>query len=105
MMKKNATSVEQPAVGMGVTISYHSDSSPGTIIQVLHNGRRLVIQEDKSIRTDSNGMSESQSYDYELDLNGTIHYASLRKDGTYRLLGGKTRIWLGSRRKYHDYSF
>jgi len=105
MMKKKLNTSEFPTVGMGATISYHSDCSPATVIQVLHNGRRLVLQEDKAIRTDTNGMSESQSYDYETDLNGSIHYASLRKDGTYRLLGGKTSIWLGSRRKYHDYSF
>jgi hypothetical protein len=104
-MKKNVIISELPVIGMGGTLLYHSDRSPITVIQVLHNGKRLVLQEDKATRTDSNGMSESQSYDYEIDPNGAIHYATLRKDGTYRLVGGKTRVSLGNRSKYYDYSF
>jgi hypothetical protein len=68
VMKKNATTVELPIVGMGATITYGSDHHPATVIKILSNGRRLILQEDKSIRTDNNGMSESQSYDYELIL-------------------------------------
>lgn len=94
-----------PTVGMGVTICLWSDRLPATIIKVLSDGKSLVLQEDKANRIDNNGMSECQEYNYELDPNGTIYYASLRKDSTYRLVKSKTKIVLGKREKFHDYSF
>lgn len=103
-MKKKST-ISEPHIGMGVTIQYYSDSAPGTIIQVTQNGNRIVIQEDKFTRVDSNGMSEVQSYTYEANLQGNIHIATKRKDGKYRLSGGKTLVYLGTRRRYYDYSF
>lgn len=97
--------MNQPEIGMGATICHWSDQTPGTVIQITHKGKRIVIQEDKAIRTDNNGMSDSQSYDYEPDANGTTYIATLRKDGNYRLATRKTLVSLGVRRKYHDYSF
>jgi hypothetical protein len=90
---------------MGATIHIGSDSHPATVIQVTNNGKNVVVQEDIATRTDSNGMSESQSYTYEPDPQGTIYTASLRKDGRYRITGGKMPISIGFRRKYYDYSF
>lgn len=104
-MKKNVTVSNLPTVGMGGTIYYHSDREPVTVIQVLHNGKRIVLQEDKSIRVDLNDPFENQEYTYQLDPEGAIHHASLRKDGTYRLVNQKTVVSLGARRKYYDYSF
>ena len=103
MKKKLNTS--EIMVGMGATICYYSDREPATLIQILHNGRRIVLRTDKSIRTDNNGMSEIQKYNYEPDPNGAIHIATLRKDGSYRLIGEKTLVDIGSRCKYYDYSF
>lgn len=95
-------------VGMGATINFHSDSKAATLIQISHRGNRIVLRQDKATRTDQNGVSESQSYNYEQDPDGTIYIATLRKDGRYRLVGasksGKT-ITLGVRREYYDYSF
>jgi hypothetical protein len=104
-MNSKKLNTELPAVGMGVTINYWSDRDPATVIQVLHNGRRLILQKDIAVRIDTNGMSECQDYDFFPDAEGSILHASLRKDGTYRLIGSQTTVHLGSRRKYHDYSF
>jgi len=104
-MKKKSTTSDIPMIGMGATIHIGSDSHPATVIQVTNNGKRVVVQEDNATRTDSNGMSESQSYTYEPDPNGAIYIATLRKDGRYRVTGGKMPISIGFRRKYYDYSF
>jgi hypothetical protein len=111
MKKKSTTSNKPivyyapPEVGMGATIQIGSDSIPATIIQVTRNNRRVVVQEDLATRTDNNGMSDSQQYTYQADPQGAIYIATLRKDGKYRLEGGKTPVTLGFRRKYYDYSF
>jgi hypothetical protein len=105
MKKKSTTSKEEITVGMGATIQIGSDSYPATVIQVTQNGKRIVLQEDTATRVDTNGMSESQDYTYQADPQGAIQIATLRKDGRYRLTGGKTPVSLGFRRKYYDYSF
>lgn len=94
-----------PTIGMGATIQYHSDRSPATIIEVSPSGKRIVIQEDSVTRTDNNGMSECQTYDYHRNPEGTIHIATLRKDGSFRLVGGKTLVSVGVRNRYYDFSF
>ena len=107
MKKKSNTSKPAtiPEVGMGATINYWSDRHPGTIIQVTRNYKRIVIQEDIATRIDNNGMSESQKYTYQPDPNGVIYIATLRKDGRYRITGGKTFVSIGYRDRYYDYSF
>ncbi len=104
-MKKKSTTSNMPTIGMGATIQVGSDSYPATVIQVTRNGKRVVVQEDIATRIDNNGMSESQEYTYQPNPEGTIHIATLRKDGRYRETGGKTPISIGFRRKYYDYSF
>lgn len=95
----------KPVVGMGATIIHWTDRTPATIIDVSMSGKKILLQEDCSIRIDSNGMSEDQSYSYERDINGVIYSASLRKDGKYKITGTNTVIAIGNRRKYYDYSF
>jgi hypothetical protein len=105
MTKKNVTVSNIPMVGIGATISFHSDRVATTLIQVTHKGKRLVLQRDKATRTDHNGMSESQNYNYERDENGQIYTATYREDGSYRLTGGTERVSLGVRREWYDFSF
>jgi hypothetical protein len=95
----------KPEIGIGVTINHYTDQTPGTVVQVSPTRKKIVIQEDKANRTDNNGMSECQSYEYERDPNGTFYVATLRKDGTYRITGSTRTVSIGNRRKYHDYSF
>jgi hypothetical protein len=92
-------------VGAGATINHWSDRTAATIIQILYDGRRLVIQEDKAIRMDNNGMSDSQEYLYEADPNGAIYVVTLRKDGRYKIMKSTQTVTVGVRNKYHDYSF
>ena len=105
MKKKSTTSEFHPEVGMGATLVIGSDRYPATVIQVTQNGKRVVIQEDDAVRTDKNGLSESQTYEFTANPNGTIHIVTLRKDGRYRVTGGQTPVHLGSRDKYLDPSF
>ena len=104
-MKKKLNTSNVPKVGDGATIQLWSDRHACTVIQVTQNGRRIVVQRDKATRVDSNGMSESQEYTFEPDTNGSTTIATLRKDGSYREVGGKTLIHIGSRSEYYDYSF
>lgn len=94
-----------PEVGMGATLVYWTDRHPATVIEVSRTGHRIVVQEDTSTRTDSYGMSDAQSYEFTPNPHGTKHVATRRKDGSYRISGDGTRVLLGSRSRYHDYSF
>lgn len=103
MKRKSTTSDPYPTIGMGATIQVGSDRYSATIIQVSQSGNRIVIQEDNATRVDNNSMSEYQEYTYEANPNGTIRIATLRKDGRYRVSGGKTPVSIGYRNKYCDY--
>lgn len=95
----------QPQIGMGATIQHWSDRTAVTIVQITHNARRLVLQEDQATRLDNHGMSESQEYSYQRDCNGSYYIATKRKDGRYRIRHTKQLVSLGVRNKYYDYSF
>jgi hypothetical protein len=102
----------EPEVGMGATMLSWSDRDPYTIIKVTpyksgpNKGlaREIVVQEDDSTRTDSNGMSDSQSYTFTPNPNGRTRVVRRRKDGSFRTPGG-TQFRIGSRDRYYDYSF
>lgn len=93
-----------PKVGMGCTILWYTDRSPATIIAVSPSGKTVTVQEDKSTREDTNGMSESQNYTYERDPEGTIRvFRFSRVRHVWNSDGLRLRI--GDRNKYHDYGF
>lgn len=98
-----------PVVGMGVTIVYYSDREAGTIVDVSTDGKKIKIQQDLAIRTDSNGQSESQDYRFEANPKGDVFFASLRKNGTFvlknRSMQNGTIVRVGERDTYHDYGF
>jgi len=94
-----------PEIGMGVTISVGSDRYPGTIIDVSPSKKKITFQHDSYKRIDSNGMSELQEYEYHQDPNGSIEQASLRKNGRWMIVHGKTPVSIGVRNHYHDFSF
>lgn len=95
----------EPAIGMGVTICYWSDRIPGTIVQISSSKKTIFIQEDYYQRIDNNGLSESQEYQYSRNIDGAIHTATRRKDGSFRISKSKTLVALGHRRKFYDFSF
>ena len=102
---------EEIKVGDGCTICYYSDREPATIIAISEDEKTITVQQDKATRTDSNGMSDCQSYVYERDLNGTIRtYKRTRTNKSFYSENGSYRDWdtfllFGVRRKYYDYSF
>lgn len=97
----------KPEVGMGVTELCYSDRHAYTVIEVV-NTRKIVVQRDKAIRTDSNGMSDMQSYEFERRPDGYRSILTLRKDGHWRRLGSGRYgnvYMIGGRDEYYDYSF
>ena len=97
-----------PEVGDGATICYRSDTHAATIIAVSKSGKRVTVQRDVATRTDSNGMSESQSYEYTPNIDGEVETFSLRKNGRWVKKGeavNGTGLMFGVRREYFDYSW
>jgi len=94
-----------PEAGMGATNVCYSDREAYTIVEVL-TPRKIIVQRDKATRTDSNGMSEMQKYNFESDPNAPKVVVTKRKDG--RWLRQKTDhdvFVIGSRQEYYDFSF
>tara|TARA_E500000318_G_scaffold44839_1_gene42381 strand:- start:401 stop:865 length:465 start_codon:yes stop_codon:yes gene_type:complete len=113
-------------IGNGATIYYWSDRHGGTLIDVItrKNGRRfIVVQVDHAKRTDRNGFSESQTYEFTPNPEGRKHYAEVidieTEEGergfileprefnpkTNRFSKDGNRITLGHRSEYWDPSF
>jgi hypothetical protein len=92
-----------PAVGMAATVLYWSDRHAATVIKVT--AKTVTVQEDKAVRTDQNGMSEVQQYDYSPDPEGRVLTFRLNKKGAYVNRKSGRGLLLGVRRHYHDYSF
>ena len=68
-----------PIVGMGVTLKVGTDRYVYTIINVNNSKKQIKIQQDICKRTDSNGHSADQTYEYYNNPNGKIIILSLRK--------------------------
>jgi hypothetical protein len=94
-----------PEVGDGATVVYWTDRVAATVVEVSKTGHRVTVREDHAIRTDTNGMSDAQSYRYEPNSNGRTYVATRRKNGSYRVTGTEMRVLFGGRTHYHDYSF
>lgn len=95
-------------VGDGATRHSGSDRYPYTVIRVV-SPRRLVLQEDRAIRTDKNGpFTEQQEYTYERDENGSTVIVSLRGNGGWYEVGqpasGRS-FTIGYRDRHHDPHF
>lgn len=89
-----------PAVGMAATILCWSDRMAGTVTKVT--AKSFTVQLDHAVRTDTNGMSEAQSYDYSRNPTGASYVFRLTKRGWRCKSYG---VLLGVRRQYHDFSF
>lgn len=98
-----------PEVGMGATVCHWTDRSAATISYVNDSGTKLRIRADKATRTDTNGMSDDQSYEYEPIPDAREQAWSRRKDGTWHPVGQSTKtspsLLIGRRSTYYDYSF
>ena len=88
-------------VGDGVTIHLWTDAHAATIIRRTKS--TIWARRDRAIRTDDNGMSESQDYRFEPNEYGYVyecHWSPKRKCFLYM---GKP-LGVG-RHEYYDFSF
>lgn len=100
---------QKPEVGMGVTETWWSDRSPWEIIEVIDD-RHIVVRELSWKRTDSNGFSEWQEYEYTSNPNGRVARLFLTKQGRWRERIGRNGLgdngWIiGRAERYRDPSF
>ncbi len=102
----NAASV-RPTVGMPATIILWTDREPATVVAVSPSGKTLTVRECIARRTDRNGMSEAQEYEYSESPAAPVREFRLCKAGWREVgSGGKgAALRLGTREKYHDFSF
>lgn len=108
-----------PVEGMGATVLSWTDRHAVTIINVTKLASTVIyVREDKATRTDSNGMSECQSYSFEPNPTGRLWTFRQTKTGAWEEVtvnqktgrfnkaeGGGYGLRIGERSKYHDYSF
>jgi hypothetical protein len=89
--------------GDGATVHTGSDSHPYTVVGFSDNGHILYLRADNYKRTDDNGMSDCQEYEYTPNPTAGVASAYLDKRGYYKL--GRRIVSLGVRRAYYDFSF
>jgi hypothetical protein len=106
-----------PMVGMGATLLFYSDRRAATItkVETIRGKVYLEVQEDTSVRTDKNDMSECQDYDYSPNPNGRVQTFRQAANGMWeRVYKGDTGRWkktdcgglrIGSRDTYYDFSY
>jgi hypothetical protein len=92
-------------VGDGMTVCFWSDRQACTVIERSASGKTIVVQEDKATRTDSNGMSDAQSYSYEPNPQGKRYTARRGADGRYRIGGKRGNAVAPGRHQHYDFSF
>ena len=106
---QGASKQPEPEVGMGATILMWSDREAATIVSVSKSGKRIEVQRDHAKRTDNNGLSESQTYEFTPNPEGPRIAYTLRKNGQWVREGesmkGGQRLRVGSRDHYYDFSF
>lgn len=107
-----------PVAGMPATILHWTDRSPATVFRVFTVGKAVIVElrDDDYTRTDTNGLSESQQYDYKTNVNGSRRYFRQNADGAWQAVfkNPETGRWnktngsgliLGRRECYYDPSF
>ncbi len=97
-----------PEIGMGVTQLGWSDRHAFTVIDIL-SPKEIVVQRDHAKRVDKNGMSDSQTWEYERNPEGCIYHLTLRKNGNWVQKGSRRKNsdgWaIGRREEFFDFSF
>jgi hypothetical protein len=100
-----------PEVGMGATIAHWTDRTAATIVEIVRfkTGKRagqikaLIVQADHAARTDSNGMSDAQSYEYSRNPDAPRVTCTVTKHGQFK--HGSDRLIVGIRDEHYDFSF
>ena len=103
----SGAAMARPEVGMGATQLCWSDRHACTITEVSTSGKRIGVVRDIATRTDKEGMSDCQSYEFAPGA-GFPEFYTLRKNGAWVREGDSmkgARLTVGKRSEYHDYSF
>lgn len=88
-------------VGGGASLCWWSDRTACTIIK--KTAKTITIQADRAQRTDDNGMSESQTYTYTADPEGSTYVCRWSDKRNRYIWNGQAII--NGRHEYYDYSF
>ena len=116
-MSRSVIGEPTPEIGMGATMLSWTDRNPATIVSVFNKGKTLYIGvfEDDATRTDNNGYSESQSYEFSFNPKSGMRYYRKNARGTWegahinpetgRFVKGCGSIAIGQRSKYWDPCF
>lgn len=105
-----------PFIGMGATVLGWTDRHAATVVEVIEGGKYIGVQQDKATRTDKNGMSENQEYEYAPNPTASVQYFKQEKDGRWSKVSknpetgrfkktGCYGLRIGVRDEYYDYSF
>lgn len=106
----------EPVLGMGCTLLSWTDRHAATIVGVFKETKTIKVRQDLAKRTDNNGMSESQTYEYSADLSGMVLTYRQDKNGHWQQVEFNTvtkrfnktdgyGLRIGEREEYHDFSF
>lgn len=110
LMSRGGSNV--PVVGKGATELMWTDRKAYFVNSVSEDLKECVIERAKPIRTDKNGMSEAQSYEYErtgntIELkfrwNAWRHFYTC--PWTKKKKNQKMNISFGHMSEYYDFSF
>jgi hypothetical protein len=118
-MTQTTLTPDNAQVGDGVTKHMYSDSQSYTIIEVLRNGRQIVIQRDNAVRSNQAddtfspggfaGHTESpkgQLWDITPDPDGgTVKANWSAKRNSFRVGGSKGSPVSAGRYEHYDYNF
>lgn len=104
-----SSAMPKPEVGMGATECGYTDRHPYEIIEVADD-RHIIVRALDYKRTDDNGMSDCQDYEYSSNPENHTAKLFLTKKGEWRerYPSGKlgcNRFFIGRAEKYYDYSF
>jgi hypothetical protein len=105
-----------PEVGAPATICMWTDRDPATVFRTFAVGKAVIVEtrDDKAARIDTNGISESQRYEYKTDVLGAKRYWRVTDKGIEHVYLAESGRWkkasslgvrFGVREKFHDYSF
>lgn len=115
-VEENQKFVKEITVGEGVTEYLWSDRKPYEVTKVIDQTHIFIRPMDYK-RTDNNGMSECQDYEYfsnesykEIELKFKYnHWYRVERwtdpDGKKRWKSEKMNISIGVMERYYDYSF
>lgn len=100
MYSRETIGAPAPTVGMGATMLGWSDRHGATIVKVTP--KTVHVQRDHAQRTDSNGISEAQTWVFTPNPNASVEVYRLTKRG-WR--AGSSSLAIGYRSEYYDFSF